>query len=155
MMRTLMLAGLCAIGHTHPASAQEVKVTTFGKWEVGVGSNFIDAYTINDQGQRFGLYCADRCVGVVSPPYPCKQGDTGAALFNTQAGALFLKLACAVYKGDAVLTFEENPAGAFKNKTDVAFAFPGINATFVTMRFSLNGAAEAYAHMTREIEKRQ
>jgi len=153
-MRTLLLAGLCALGLAHAAPAQQVRVTTYGKWEVGVGPDFVDAFTTNDQGQRFGVNCSEECVGIVSPPYGCQQSDPGVALFNSDEGVLFLELECLESKGDALFAFDDDLSDAFKHKTDVAFAFPGIKATFATMRFSLDGAAEAYAHMMREVEKR-
>jgi len=154
-MRTLLLAGLCAIGLGHPASAQDAKVTTYGKWEVSVERDFVDAYTVNDQGQRFGISCAGGCIGMVSPPYGCQQDDPGFALFNSDEGVLLLNLECSVSEGDALYVFHDDPSDAFKSKTDVAFAFPGIKATFATMRFSMEGAAEAYAHLLRELGKRE
>jgi len=153
-MRTLLLAALCALCLALPAQAQDVKLTTYGQWEVGVGPDFADAYTINDQGQRFGVSCSGGCVGLVSPPYGCEQDDQGVALFNSDEGVLFLELECAVFEGDALFTFKDDLSDAFKNKTDVAFAFPGRKATFATMRFSLDGAAGALAHVLREVEKR-
>lgn len=106
------------------------------------------ASTGNQSGSRLGVLCnADGCTSVFNPRINCEDKAKYPALLNSPSGAYNQILTCEVIGESYLLSLSDEDAiqEAMSIGGTIGIAFPMQSGEFNVSRFSMTGAARAYA----------
>lgn len=118
-------------------------------WVVETYGQAVEAFTGNDSGSTFGLFCAkNSCFSYIDVNIKCVEDDKATFLLNSDSGASHLITDC-THLSDSdgtryLYTFQDKVLFEAMSKGEmISFAIPLHNAQFRVVRFSLKGAVEA------------
>ena len=120
---------------------------THASWLVEDRTSFTLAYTENQSGSAFGMYCDDQCGWFVNFNLECEQGEQYRAMLNATDGARPLTLNC-VHIGKPRLLgcpVDEVSLDVIAKGGEIGIAVPRQSGAFSVSRFDLTGGAEAVA----------
>lgn len=122
----------------------------YGDWVVTLSGEYQEAYTGNDSGSTFGLFCFNgACEFYVDSNNPCTENAAIPMLINSETGALSVKSKCVhlnVQRGRTRYVYsimDTDVIDAISNGQAIGFAMPLESGKFKVVRFSLNGARDA------------
>ena len=108
--------------------------------------------TPNASGSALGVVCdASGCVSFINPQIDCNEKSSYPALVSSPAGSASISLTCR-HLGERRLYILSDISPLVDVMTiggTIAIAFPMPNSEFSVSRFSLTGAARAYARIAQ------
>lgn len=120
-----------------------------GDWLVDVGENYTEAFTSNDSGSTFGLFClSESCSFYFDVNTRCEDDEQTFVLINAESGAAYVNVKCVIFHTEKVVRYlnvaqDIAIANSITQGNIIGIAIPMISGNFKVVRFSLNGAMVA------------
>ena len=89
-MRRLILAVVGIFCFSGGAFAQQ----RVGNWVVDISGGYTEAYTGNDSGSIFGLYCVEACDFYLNTRTRCEEKVKTPLLINADSGSTYVMSSC-------------------------------------------------------------
>jgi hypothetical protein len=144
MKRFLVAAGMTFFCSSAIADEQHV-----GDWIVDFGGTYTEAFTANQSGSTFGLFCmSGSCTFYLDTNTRCSEGGSIPMLINSDSGATYVLSSCFhLTQGQRVRYVnsirDRDVVTAISSGGVIGFAIPLASGEFKVVRFSLNGATSA------------
>lgn len=117
----------------------------YGDWTAARLGTGWAAYTGNESGSKFGIFCKDGCIAYLNAQTKCDDKEEYPALVNSSDGAFSVTFECVTIEKRYVLAMRVNQSlvNSFEIGGELGIAFPMQGGQFQVTRFSLTGALKA------------
>lgn len=120
-----------------------------GDWILDIGRTYTEAFTSNNSGSTFGLFCGDgSCSFYLDTGTKCEENSKTPMLINADSGSTYVIALCIHIPGGGKIRYvnsiqDKDVVTAIATGNIIGFAFPLEGGEFKVVRFSLDGALNA------------